>query len=80
MTNLKLKETRFPNPFDTTVKKTERTAVAILMHWMRNIIEEKKLNLGMPDVETSGSDRKIPDLVIYETRRNRIDRSKTTIF
>ncbi|MDP8202044.1 MAG: N-6 DNA methylase [Candidatus Tenebribacter burtonii] len=70
MSSLKSKETRFSNPFDTTVKKTERTAVAILMHWMRNIIEEKKLNLGMPDVETSGSDRKMPDLVIYETRKS----------
>jgi len=70
MSNLKSKETRFSNPFDTTVKKTERTAVAILMHWMRNIIEEKNLDLGMPDVETSGSDRKMPDLVIYESRRS----------
>ena len=70
MSKLESKETRFSNPFDTTVKKTERTAVAILMHWMRNIIEEKNLDLGMPDVETSGSDRKMPDLVIYESRRS----------
>lgn len=70
MSRLKTKETRFSNPFDTTVKKTERIAVAILMHWMRNIIEEKNLDLGMPDVETSGSDRKMPDLVIYESRRS----------
>jgi type I restriction-modification system DNA methylase subunit len=47
--------------------KTERSAVAILMHWMRNIISEKKIDLGAPDVETIGADRKSPDTVIYES-------------
>lgn len=59
-----------PNPFETISHKTERTAVAILMHWMREIIERLQLDLGMPDVETSGTDRKMPDLVIYESRRS----------
>ncbi|MEW6040768.1 MAG: N-6 DNA methylase, partial [Elusimicrobiota bacterium] len=36
---------------------------------MREIIEDKKIDLGMPDVETSGDDRKMPDTVIYESRR-----------
>jgi len=57
--------------FDTSVHKTERTAVAILMHWMREIIERKKLDLGLPDVETSGTDKKMPDTVIYESRRSK---------
>jgi type I restriction enzyme M protein len=55
---------------DTTTRKTERTAVAILMHWMREIIDRQQLDLGLPDVETSGADRKMPDLVIYESRRS----------
>ena len=60
-----------PNPFETSSHKTERTAVAILMHWMREIIERLQLDLGMPDVETGGADRKMPDLVIYESRRSK---------
>jgi len=56
--------------FDTSTHKTERTAVAILMHWMREIITEKNLDLGLPDVETSGDDRKMPDTIIYESRRS----------
>jgi len=56
--------------FDVSVHKTERTAVAVLMHWMREIIERKNLDLGLPDVETSGTDRKMPDTVIYESRRS----------
>ena len=58
------------NLFDTTTRKTERTGVAILMHWMREIIDRLQLDLGLPDVETSGADRKMPDLVIYESRRS----------
>ncbi len=65
------KKTTVPNPFDTTTYKTERTGVAILMHWMREIIERQQLDLGLPDVETSGTDRKMPDVVLYETRRSK---------
>jgi type I restriction-modification system DNA methylase subunit len=61
---------KIPKTFDTSSHKTERTAVAILMHWMRNIIEEKNIDLGAPDVETAGTDRKMPDTVIYESRRS----------
>ncbi|MFH0930626.1 MAG: hypothetical protein V1890_01630, partial [Candidatus Zixiibacteriota bacterium] len=70
MSKLKGKQTKSPSPFEMKTHKTERTAVAILMHWMREIIERKNLNLGMPDVETSGDDRKMPDTVIYESRRS----------
>ncbi|MDI6784453.1 MAG: N-6 DNA methylase, partial [bacterium] len=62
--------TSLPSPFDSTAHKTERTGVAILMHWMRQIIEQKQLDLGLPDVETSAADRKMPDTIIYETRRS----------
>ena len=63
-------KTKIPSPFDKSSHKTERTAVAVLMHWMREIIEHKNLDLGLPDVETSGTDRKMPDAVIYESRHS----------
>ncbi len=58
------------SPFDRAVHKTERTAAALMMHWMRKIIEDENIDLGLPDVETGGSDKKMPDLVIYENRRS----------
>jgi len=64
------KQARIPSPFETTAYKTERAGVAVLMHWMREIIEQKNLDLGPPDVDTSGADRKSPDIVIYESRRS----------
>ncbi|OGN96554.1 MAG: hypothetical protein A2Z77_00890 [Chloroflexi bacterium RBG_13_51_36] len=63
-------QVRIPSPFDTTASKTERSAVAVLMHWMRQIIEKENLDLGLPDVDTSGADRKSPDTIIYESRRS----------
>lgn len=59
---------RLPSPFDATAHKSERSSVAVLMHWMREIIEREGLDLGFPDVDTTGSDRKSPDIVIYESR------------
>jgi len=67
---IKGKGTKVPNPFEKTSHKTERTAVSILVHWMREIIESKNIDLGLPDVETMGADRKMPDIVIYESRRS----------
>ena len=57
--------------FDVMAHKTERSAVAVLMHWMRDIIKEKNLGLGLPDVETTSSDHKLPDTVIYESEKSR---------
>jgi type I restriction-modification system DNA methylase subunit len=37
---------------------------------MRQIIEKENLDLGLPDVDTSGADRKSPDIVICESRRS----------
>ena len=48
---------------------TERSAVAILMAWTREIIEKHHLDLGLPIVDTSGSDNKFPDMEIYASRR-----------
>jgi type I restriction enzyme M protein len=61
---------RIPSPYDATSWKTERSAVAVLMHWMRKIIEQKQIDLGLPDVDTSGTDRKSPDIIICESRRS----------
>ncbi len=68
---IKGKSAKIPSPFGTIDHKTERSGVAVLMHWMRNIIEGKGIDLGLPDVETSGEDRKMPDTVIYESRRSK---------
>ncbi|MFH1392752.1 MAG: N-6 DNA methylase [bacterium] len=62
---------RISSPFDSSVHKTERSGVAVVMHWMRNIIEQNNLDIGLPDVETGGSDTKFPDTVIYKTRRSK---------
>lgn len=63
--------TRISSPFDIQDHKTERSAVAVLMHWMRNIIEQDNIDLGLPDVETSAAG-KFPDTVIYKTRRSQV--------
>jgi type I restriction-modification system DNA methylase subunit len=70
MRKSKTDHVRIPSPFDATATKTERSAVAVLMHWMRQIIEKENIDLGLPDVDTSGADRKSPDTVICESRRS----------
>jgi len=67
---IKEKRTKISIPFETISQKTERTAVAILMYWMREIIKSKRLDLGLPDIEIIGTDRKMPDAVIYESRKS----------
>lgn len=63
-------KTRISSPFDVSAHKTERSGVAVLMHWMRDIIEKNNIDIGLPDVETGGSDTKFPDTIIYKTRRS----------
>lgn len=70
MSKIKGKQSKLHDPFDKTAYKTERSGVGVLMHWMRNIIEKEHIDLGLPDVDTSGTDRKSPDTVIYENRRS----------
>jgi len=60
-----------PSPYGAETWKTERSAVGAMMHYMRQIIEDKQLDLGPPDVDTSGTDRKSPDIIIYESRRSK---------
>ena len=55
----------------SNAQKLENSATAIVMHWMRDIIEKNDIDLGLPDFDTTGKDRKRPDLVINETRRSK---------
>jgi type I restriction-modification system DNA methylase subunit len=55
---------RVSNPFDKIAHKTERTNNAKLVQWMNRIIEDNHLSLGWVEQETSGADRKQPDIVI----------------
>lgn len=64
-------KTTIPNPFETSVHKTERSGAAVVMHWMRDIIEQENIDLGLPDVETGGKDNRFPDTVIYKSRRSK---------
>lgn len=59
-----------PSKKGVITHKTERSGAAVLMHWMRQIIDDKDIDLGMPDVETGAADRKMPDIIIYESRRS----------
>jgi type I restriction-modification system DNA methylase subunit len=70
MNKIKKNKIGISSPMDMTIHKSERTAVAILTHWMRDIIEKKNLDLGFPDVETLADDRLMPDAVIYESPRS----------
>lgn len=57
---------RMSNPFDSSIHKTERTANQKLVEWINEIIKEKNIPLGRAEQETSGADRKQPDVVIYK--------------
>ncbi len=70
MSKLRGKKTKSSDPYDVSTHKTERSAVALLMHWMRETIKQENINLGLPDVETSSSDRKMPDTIIYQSHRS----------
>lgn len=73
MNPIKGKPSQLPGAYTPTVSITERAAVAKLMHWMCKIIEENNLNFGCPEVDTSGADRKSPDMVIFESpQRQRV--------
>ncbi len=65
------RSSKIPGAFETVSHKTERTGVGVLMHWMRELIKNDNIDLGLPDVETSAKDRKMPDLIINESRRSR---------
>ena len=45
--------------------------MAVVMAWMREIIQKHNLDLGLPNVETSGADNKFPDMEIYASQRSK---------
>ena len=53
---------RISNPYEKIARKTERTNNQKLVQWMNEIIQEKHLQLGVVEQETSGPDRKQPDI------------------
>lgn len=55
---------RISNPYEKVAHKTERTNNQKLVQWMNEVIQEKHLQLGSVEQETSGADRKQPDVVI----------------
>ncbi|MCX6645047.1 MAG: N-6 DNA methylase, partial [bacterium] len=71
MRKTKTGSVRMPSPYGAATWKTERAAVGVIMHYMRQIIEDRQIDLGLPDVDTSGTDRKSPDIIIYESRRSK---------
>jgi len=57
---------KISNPFAPTIHRTERTANQILVEWINNIVKEKNIPLGRAEQETSGADRKQPDIILFE--------------
>jgi len=55
---------RISNPYEKIAHKTERTNNQKLVQWMNETIQQKDLTLGSVEQETSGADRKQPDIVI----------------
>jgi len=55
---------RISNPYEKIAHKTERTNNQKLVQWMNETIQQKYLTLGSVEQETSGADRKQPDIVI----------------
>ncbi len=58
---------RITSPFGNIAHKTERTNNQKLVQWMNRIIEDKGLSMGWVEQETSGADRKQPDIVIKKS-------------
>ncbi|MFH1561788.1 MAG: hypothetical protein ABID04_04410, partial [Patescibacteria group bacterium] len=61
---------RNPNPFEVTIKKTERTGNQKLVEWMNQVIKEENLNFGQAEQETVGSDQKQPDVILFRAPRD----------
>jgi len=58
--------TNIPNPFDTNINKTERTGNQKIVEWINQIIKEENLGFGLCEQETSGLDRKQPDVILFK--------------
>lgn len=61
---------KIANPFEPTIKKTERTANQKIVEWMNQIIKGENLHFGYAEQETSGIDRKQPDIILFKAPRS----------
>lgn len=61
---------KFSDPFAPTVKKTERTANQKIVEWMNQAIKAENLRFGFAEQETSGKDRKQPDIIVFKAPRS----------
>lgn len=57
---------KFINPFETDIHKTERTLNQKLVEWINQIIQKEKLPFGYCEQETGGSDLKQPDIILFK--------------
>lgn len=68
MSRIKHTKSSLPNAFDSGSHKTEWTCAAKLAEWINEIARDKKIPIGIAEVETKTFDsRKRSDIVIYET-------------
>ena len=63
--------TNIPNPFDTNINKTERTGNQKIVEWINQIIKEENLGFGLCEQETSGADRKQPDVILFKAPQSK---------
>jgi hypothetical protein len=67
---LTAKPIRVASPFDSTSRKTERTANQKLVELINQIVKEKNLSIGITEQEPVGADRKQPDIIIFESPKS----------
>jgi len=72
-TKLTEKPIRVASPFDTTSRKTERTANRKFVEWINQTIKNRHLPLELVEQEIVGADRKQPDIIIYENLKSEKD-------
>jgi len=58
------------DPFKPAIKKTERTANQKMVEWMNQIVKDENLHFGYAEQETSGTDRKQPDVVLFRAPKS----------
>lgn len=62
--------TKITNPFDAAIHSTERTGNQQIVEWLNQIIREEKLGFGLAKQETSGTDRKQPDIILQKSPKS----------
>ncbi len=71
MSKLSDKRSNLPDAFNLESHKTEWTCAAKLAEWINEIARDKKIPIGIAEVETKTKDSgKRSDIIIYETPKN----------